>query len=472
MEPKRIKHSGARNARLDATGTVNCGKSTNTMHNTDLLEDLVGMVGLGGDNDEDMDLDSNYQYGEDLRSPKYNTAAGDQQNRYGVKLNGRGRKQAQKESMYSNGVVRPGSSTNATLRDFRSRTDARAKRRSLRSDMHDELELNSLDRDSNEEDVLHLDLDGRRDGARDALDEQDQSRLQIGTEEDNSQIKLIPKEMGADSHLRASDIRSRDSADIEMENFDERASLCRPAAITQTELIQILEQTLYQYYLVDAKKFNVRRLLKKVDPDLVKRLEARIKFKVNKENRSLNKIFIDFGPYPLLKAWQIRKAEKEQIENRILGANENNEEAEQQNYIQRNLKKALIENQNKQALFIAPDEDNYSQHGIRNLVIKYQEFATTLELDSAIHKESPFYRVNMLEGVLEEFVGKLNQHLEPLKDRAQSIDRFSFMFLMIGFFATLLIDLITAYMFPMWICIAVSIFYVVILAIVFYRNNL
>ena len=165
----------------------------------------------------------------------------------------------------------------------------------------------------------------------------------MGTEEDNSQIKLIPKDVrGSDSNLRASDIQSRD--DIEMENFDERASL-RPADITQTELVQILEQTLYQYYLIDSKKFNVRKLLKKVDPDLVKRLEARIRFKVNKENRSLNKIFIDFGPYPLIKAWQIRKQEKEEIENRILGAKDNNDEgAADQTYVQRNLKKALIEN--------------------------------------------------------------------------------------------------------------------------------
>ena len=187
MEPKRIKHSGARNARLEATGnTVNCGKSTNTMHNTDLLEDLVGMVGLGGDDDDELDLGSNYQYGEDLKSPKYST---DQRNhRYGAKLNGRGRKQAQKETAWrdltrnSNGVLRPGSSTNATLRDFRSRTDARAKRRSLRShDMNDdELELNSLDRDSNEGDAYHLDFDGtvrRRDGAREAVDDADRSGL-------------------------------------------------------------------------------------------------------------------------------------------------------------------------------------------------------------------------------------------------------------------------------------------------------
>ena len=76
------------------------------MHNTDLLEDLVGMVGLGGDNDEDMDLDSNYAYGEDLRSPEYHTAASGQQNRFGARLNGRGRKLLQKESTYSNELIR------------------------------------------------------------------------------------------------------------------------------------------------------------------------------------------------------------------------------------------------------------------------------------------------------------------------------------------------------------------------------
>lgn len=96
----------------------------------------------------------------------------------------------------------------------------------------------------------------------------------------------------------------------------------------------------------------------------------------------------------------------------------NDEQAFEQTYIQRNLKKALLENQNKQALFIAPDEDNYSQHGIRNLVVKYQEFATTIELDDVIHKESVFVRVHMLDGLLDEFVNKMNKHLEPLKEQA------------------------------------------------------
>lgn len=94
-----------------------------------------------------------------------------------------------------------------------------------------------------------------------------------------------------------------------------------------------------------------------------------------------------------------------------------------------------------------------------------------MELDDVIHKESVFYRVNMLEGVLEEFVNKLNEHLEPLKDQAQSIDRFSFMFLMIGFFATLMISLITAYLLTIWICVAVSVFYILILSLVFCRNQ-
>ena len=77
----------------------------------------------------------------------------------------------------------------------------------------------------------------------------------------------------------------------------------------------------------------------------------------------------------------------------------------------------------------------------------------------------------MIDGLLDEFVNKVNKHLEPLKEQAQNIDRFSFMFLIIGFFATLMIGLISAYLLTIWICVGVSAFYVIILAIVFYRNN-
>jgi len=240
-----------------------------------------------------------------------------------------------------------------------------------------DIELNSLDRDSHilNDDAYNVDFNGT--AKRRAADEFDRSRLQLGTDEDNSQIKLIPKEVRGSDSLQVSDVGSKMAPDIEMQLFDERSSLCRRTDITQTELVQILEQTLYQYYLIDAKKFNIRRLLKKVDPELVKALLARIKFKVNKENRNLNKINIDFGPYPLSKAWQIKKEEKEQIENnemtggRGAAGKVTDEYPFEQTYVQRNLKKALVENQKKSALFLAPDEDNYSQHGIKNLVIKY-----------------------------------------------------------------------------------------------------
>lgn len=45
------------------------------------------------------------------------------------------------------------------------------------------------------------------------------------------------------------------------------------------------------------------------------------------------------------------------------------------------------------------------------------------------------------------------------------------MFLIIGFFATLLFGLVTAYFVTIWVCIAVSALYILVLAIVFYRNN-
>jgi len=35
---------------------------------------------------------------------------------------------------------------------------------------------------------------------------------------------------------------------------------------------------------------------------------------------------------------------------------------------------------------LPPDEDNYDKHGIKNLVIKYGDFGTKLEIDDEIHK--------------------------------------------------------------------------------------
>jgi len=59
-------------------------------------------------------------------------------------------------------------------------------------------------------------------------------------------------------------------------------------------------------------------------------------------------------------------------------------------------------------MFIPPDEDNYRQHGIKNLVVQYDESDSFIDIDDITHKESVFYKVNMLSGVLEEYVNKLN----------------------------------------------------------------
>ena len=66
----------------------------------------------------------------------------------------------------------------------------------------------------------------------------DQSNLRIGTDEDNSQIKLIPND-NRTSNFQGSDLNSRDEHDnIEMENFSEGTSLMRNQTnISQTEII-------------------------------------------------------------------------------------------------------------------------------------------------------------------------------------------------------------------------------------------
>jgi len=51
------------------------------------------------------------------------------------------------------------------------------------------------------------------------------------------------------------------------------------------------------------------------------------------------------------------------------------------------------------------------------------------------------------------------------------IDRFSFMFLIFGFIATLIISMLMAYLMSIIASIAVAGSYILILAIIFFRNN-
>lgn len=56
---------------------------------------------------------------------------------------------------------------------------------------------------------------------------------------------------------------------------------------------------------------------RKVHPDLLNKIEALIQKKVNQQGRQLAKIFIDFGKYPLLKSWLLKKEDRKQLEEAI-----------------------------------------------------------------------------------------------------------------------------------------------------------
>ena len=130
------------------------------------------------------------------------------------------------------------------------------------------------------------------------------------------------------------------------------------------------------------------------------------------------------------------------------------------------LLRALRENQeNKQKLFMPPDEDNYKYHGVRNLVIQYEN-GSLFKIDG--QKETPFYKNNMLDGPLQNFFDKLNFHCEPIKDQINSLDRVSLLFLLIGFPAIFAFAIITGYLLPIFVPIIVVILFLIILAFVFF----
>ena len=124
-------------------------------------------------------------------------------------------------------MARPGSSTNATLRDLRGGTQNIRKK----SDVVNQLD-DSLDRDSDdiEQEILKVEYNAtaqrkKMEFNRDS-NANDMSNLNIGTDEDNSQIKLIPSD-NRGSNFRSSDLNSRDEEQIEMEDYSDQTSMLR-----------------------------------------------------------------------------------------------------------------------------------------------------------------------------------------------------------------------------------------------------
>ena len=77
-------------------------------------------------------------------------------------------------------------------------------------------------------------------------------------------------------------------------------------------IIDILKNSLYTPYSISPKKFDINYLIKydrRVDSILLQKFEEKIQHKVNVQRRKLDRIFIDFGPYPMCKTWQLKGKE-------------------------------------------------------------------------------------------------------------------------------------------------------------------
>ena len=158
---------------------------------------------------------------------------------------------------------------------------------------------------------------------------------------------------------------------------------------------------------------------------------------MNAKKKDISKIFLDFGPYPMNRIWRKKHAADDDAGGIIL----------------------------------PPDEDNYEKHGQDNLVIKYSEFKPALELDSITHKESAFYKRKLLEGELDKFVTELNEYLEPIKDSMLNLDRFSILFMFIGFAGTVVVAGLVGVLENVKYSFMIIALFVAVLFVVLSRNN-
>ena len=77
----------------------------------------------------------------------------------------------------------------------------------------------------------------------------------------------------------------------------------------------------------------------------------------------------------------------------------------------------------------------------------------------------------MLDGVLSDFIDKLNLHLEPLKDQSQNIDRFSLLFLFIGFLGITFLATMVSVFFNKAIAIILVVIFILILGLTLILNH-
>ena len=152
-----------------------------------------------------------------------------------------------------------------------------------------------------------------------------------------------------------------------------------------SKVVTVLQNSLYQPYLVDEKKFDVKEIEGIINKELLSEFKKKLKYKINVKKRQINKILIDFGPYPLQKNWlvDIREDEEEEL---LDGPRQQIRESKK--------------------VYLPPDEDNYQQHGVKNLVLKYEDGEHTFKVNKELHINSAFCRNNMIDQEdMEHFIG-------------------------------------------------------------------
>ena len=95
-----------------------------------------------------------------------------------------------------------------------------------------------------------------------------------------------------------------------------------------------------------------------------------------------------------------------------------------------------------------------------------------MKINKEIHRESPFFKRKMLDGVLDKFIEESNLHLEPIREEILNLDQLSFYFLGIGFFSTFIIGMLLVTLVSIYALMVLVIMFLVTLAGVYYRNYL
>jgi len=86
----------------------------------------------------------------------------------------------------------------------------------------------------------------------------------------------------------------------------------RRLVVNTKDVVNIIVRTLEKKYNVDKNKFDAGNLITvkgKVRGDLLQKLENKINHQLDETERrkvNLKSVFLDFGPYPVNKSWQIK----------------------------------------------------------------------------------------------------------------------------------------------------------------------